>query len=179
MAYSYIKALHVIFIVTWFAGLFYTPRLFVYAVEANEKGEIEKNILLSHLLVWQKRLWFGITTPSAVLTLLLGGSLLRYYYPELPKWLWIKLLFVILLYAYHIATQRILNQQQNRIFKYSSNQMRLWNEVPTLLLFAIVFQVILKDAFTFKGLVSVLAGLIFLIYAGFSIYRHFRTKSSE
>ncbi|MEY4933805.1 MAG: hypothetical protein RIS64_164 [Bacteroidota bacterium] len=176
MAYSYIKALHVIFVITWFAGLFYTPRLFVYAVEANEKDEIEKNILLSHLLVWQKRLWFGITTPSAVLTFLLGGSLLSYYYPELPKWLWIKLLFVVLLYTYHIVTQRILNQQQKHIFKYSSNQMRLWNEVPTLLLFAIVFQVILKDAFTFKGLISVLAGLIFLIYAGFSIYRHFRTN---
>jgi putative membrane protein len=179
MWYLYIKALHIIFVVTWFAGLFYTPRLFVYAAEANEKSEIEKNILLSHLLVWQKRLWFGITTPSAVLTFLLGGSLLSAYYPNLPEWLWIKLLFVIFLYMYHIATQRILNQQQNRIFKYSSNQLRLWNEVPTLLLFAIVFQVILRDAFTFKGLISVLAGLIFLIYSGFSIYRHFRMINDE
>jgi protoporphyrinogen IX oxidase len=178
MEYSYIKALHIIFVVTWFAGLFYTPRLFVYAVEANEKGEIEKNILLSHLLSWQKRLWYGITTPSALLTLLLGGRLFSFHYPEIPKWLWIKLLFVIILYLYHLATQHILKQQQNRIFKYSSNQMRLWNEIPTLLLFAIVFQVILKEAFTFTGLISVLAGLIFLIYAGFSIYRHFRTKPS-
>ena len=178
MAYSYIKALHIIFVVTWFAGLFYTPRLFVYAVEANEKEDImERNILLKHLLVSQKRLWYGITNPSAILTLILGGSLFSFHYPDVPHWLWVKVGFVLILYVYHIATHVIFKQQQNGIFKYSSDKMRLWNELPTLLLFTIVFQVILKDDFTIKGLIIVLLSLISTIYIGFAAYRFFRKKT--
>jgi protoporphyrinogen IX oxidase len=178
MWYTYIKALHIIFVVTWFAGLFYMPRLMVYAAEAAQQDEIEKNILLKYLLLWQKRLWYGITTPSAMLTLLFGGSLLSYYIQAVPTWLWVKLGFLVGLYTYHYATHLIFNQQQNRIFNYTSNQLRLWNEIPTLFLFAIIFQVTLKEQFSYSGLLLTLAILIGLIYTGFAIYKRFRKKQT-
>jgi protoporphyrinogen IX oxidase len=88
MTHFYLKAFHIVFIVTWFAGLFYTPRLMVYAVEAaTNKDEMEGKILLKHLLKWQKRLWLGITMPSAVITLFLGSSLFYNFYPDIPHWL--------------------------------------------------------------------------------------------
>ncbi len=69
--YAYLKALHIIFVVTWFAGLFYMPRLFIYATEAGEKPEEVRNALRAQFIVMMKRLWYGITWPSAVLTLAL------------------------------------------------------------------------------------------------------------
>ena len=76
MAYQYLKALHIIFVVTWFAGMFYMPRLFIYNTEANQKEEGIKNALHEQFAVMMKRLWFGITWPSAVLTLIFGLSVL-------------------------------------------------------------------------------------------------------
>mgnify|MGYP003414275209 FL=1 len=74
--YPYLKSLHIIFVVTWFAGMFYMPRLFIYNTEAEAKNEIEKNILHTQFRVMMKRLWYGITWPSAIITLALGLSLL-------------------------------------------------------------------------------------------------------
>ena len=70
--YPYLKALHIIFVVTWFAGLFYMPRLFIYATEAGDRPEAEKNILRKQFAIMMKRLWYGITWPSAVITMVLG-----------------------------------------------------------------------------------------------------------
>ena len=103
MLYFYIKALHIIFVVTWFAGMFYMPRLFVYNTEAGDKTEIERNILRAQFKVMMKRLWFGITWPSAILTLILGSLVVHLgkwylvlFQPE-GRWLLIKLIFVIFL----------------------------------------------------------------------------------
>ena len=90
MNFLYIKALHIIFIVTWFAGLFYIVRLFIYFAETSNKPEPEKTILQKQYSIMQKRLWYGITYPSAIITLIFGLSLLTFYV-EIPKWLWIKL----------------------------------------------------------------------------------------
>ncbi|MDR0792368.1 MAG: CopD family protein, partial [Chitinophagaceae bacterium] len=70
--FLYIKALHIIFVVTWFAALFYMPRLFIYNTEAQEKTGEAKDALTQQFAKMMKRLWFGIATPSAVLTLILG-----------------------------------------------------------------------------------------------------------
>ena len=70
--YIYLKALHIIFIVTWFAGMFYIVRLFIYNTEAAGKAEPERGILQGQFSVMIRRLWFGITWPSAILTLILG-----------------------------------------------------------------------------------------------------------
>ena len=70
--FKYVLSLHIIFIVTWFAGLFYIVRLFIYHTEAEAKPEPEKSILQNQYKIMEKRLWYGITWPSLVLTLIFG-----------------------------------------------------------------------------------------------------------
>src|SRR5215467_13070915 len=111
--YFYLKAIHIIFIVTWFAGLFYIVRLFIYNTEANEKPEPEKSILNNQLGLMSRRLWFGITWPSAILTLILGPATMFYegwntsLFQPAGQWLLIKLIFVLGLYAYHFSLHSI------------------------------------------------------------------------
>ena len=170
MLFGSIKALHIIFVVTWFAGLFYIVRLFIYNAEAETKDPSERQILQNQYKIMQRRLWFGITWPSAVITLVLGLWLLSYYSP-IPGWLWLKLSFLLPLYLYHLSCHLIYNQQKLDNFKYTPFQLRIWNEVATLFLFAIVFTVSLKNFISWYvvliGLI-LLAGLLFLsikIYA--------------
>src|SRR5450432_2130765 len=100
--YLYIKALHIIFIVTWFSGLFYIVRLFIYNTEANAKPEPEKTILRQQFSIMIRRLWMAITMPSAIITLILGPWVL-FLYGSIETWMWIKLCFVALLYLYHLS----------------------------------------------------------------------------
>jgi len=94
MNYLIFKSLHIISVVTWFAGLFYMPRLFVYFAEAENKSEIEKTILQNQFKIMQRRLWYGITIPSSVAVLIFGGSLLQNFMPITNHpWLMLKLLF--------------------------------------------------------------------------------------
>ena len=74
--YPYLKSLHLIFVITWFAGLFYIPRLFIYQIEASEKPEPERGIVTAQLQLMARRLWYIITWPSAILALIFGISLL-------------------------------------------------------------------------------------------------------
>jgi len=175
MEFQYIKAIHIIFVVTWFAGLFYLPRLMVYAAEANElQDEKAKKILLDQYQIMKKRLLFGITWPSAVITFLLGARLLMIF--PISNWLWIKLIFVFLLYLYFLSLQKIYNQQAAGIFRYSGQQLRGWNEVPTVILFAIVFLVVLKNTVSFLwGLLGLLV-LMVLLMAAIRIYKKMRRK---
>lgn len=174
--YNYIKALHIVFIVTWFAGLFYIVRLFVYNTEAGEKDEVEKNILRKNFQVWIKRLWFGITWPSAVLTLIFGPTVMLLNWIPVPDWLWIKLCFVIGLYAYHFSLHAIYKQQMKGIFKYTSQQLRIWNEVATIFLIAIVMLAVVKQGLSVVwGLVGLFLFVIILMSA-IKIYKNLRTK---
>ncbi|HUB60184.1 MAG TPA: CopD family protein, partial [Puia sp.] len=117
--YNYIKALHIIFIVTWFSGMFYMVRLFIYNTEAGGRPEPERTILRGQFSLMIRRLWFGITWPSAVLTLIFGPWML-YLMGSVPAWLWIKMGFVLGLYFYHFSLQVIYRQQKKGIFRYSS-----------------------------------------------------------
>jgi putative membrane protein len=178
--YNYIKALHIIFIVTWFSGLFYIVRLFIYNTEANDKPEQEKSILHAHFSVMIKRLWLGITFPSAVLTLIFGLSVL-YYGGWLEsfaqqKWLHWKLLFVVGLYAYHFSLHAIYKQQMKGVFKYTSNQLRVWNEVATLFLVAIVFLVVVKDTLSFAWGLLGLFVLMIVMMTAIRVYKKIREK---
>lgn len=157
--YLYLKTLHIIFIVTWFAGMFYMPRLFIYNTEANEKSATEKEVLQKQFSIMMRRLWYGITWPSAVLTLIFG-SMVWYQIGTLPDWLMVKLCFVIGLYIYHFTLHVIFKQQINGVFTYSSQQLRMWNEVATIFLVAIVALAVMKDATSFLWL---LVGLILFI----------------
>ena len=145
--YNYIKSLHLIFVITWFAGLFYIPRLFIYHIEADAKPSPEKEILTKQLKLMTKRLWYIISWPSAVLCIFFALWLL-YLQPTLVQfpWMQVKLGFVVLLIAYHFKCHQIFKQLQRDEVKYTSNFMRIWNEGATLILFAVVFLVILKSA---------------------------------
>jgi putative membrane protein len=147
MAYLYVQAVHIIFVVSWMAGLFYSVRLFIYHTEANDKPEQERLILQQEYQKIEHKLWHIITTPAMVLTVLAGITMLVIN-PGLLKmpWMHVKLAFVIGLLAYHFICQRIMNQLKNGVFKLSSFKLRLWNEVATIFLVAIVFTVVLKSA---------------------------------
>jgi putative membrane protein len=173
--YFYVKALHIIFIVTWFAGLFYTPRLFIYNTEIQEKAEPAKSILQKQFTLMMTRLWYGITWPSAVLTLIFGPWMF-YLYGSLPQWLSIKLVFVFFLYLYHFSVHRIFKQQVKGVFRYTSQQLRIWNEVATIFLIAIVMLATVKQGLSVVwGLVG-LALFIVLLMSAIKIYKHLRQR---
>lgn len=177
--YRHFLAVHIIFVVSWMAGLFYGVRLFIYHTEANDRPEIEKNILQREFEKIEGRLWNIITIPAMVLTVLAGSLMLytRPYYLELD-WMQVKLGFVGLLLIYHFICQRIMKQLKRGIFKFSSNQLRLWNEVATILLVAIVFTVILKSAVDWVyGLVGLIAFSI-IIMTAVKIYKRYREKKA-
>jgi putative membrane protein len=178
----YLKALHIIFIVTWFAGMFYMPRLFIYNTEAETRSEVERKILHQQFIIMMKRLWYGITIPSAILTLIFGPLLLfgegwnKILFEEPARWLLIKLIFVFFLYLYFISLHIIFKQQLKGIFTYSSRQLRLWNEVATIFLVAIVMLAVVKQS---MSLIWGLAGLILLSVAlvcAVRIYKLLRSK---
>ncbi len=174
----YLKALHIIFVVTWFSGMFYIVRLFIYNTEAGEKDEVEKNILRNQFTIMIKRLWLGITWPSAILTLIFGVWVMisfGYMY-AVPGWLWIKLCFVALLYAYHFTLHAIYQQQLNGIFKYSGQQLRIWNEVATIFLVAIVMLVVVKQNLSWIWGLAGLFLFVVLLMSAIRIYKMLRSK---
>ena len=171
--YFYIKALHIIFIITWFSGMFYIVRLFIYNTEAQEKEEVENRILTAQFTIMIKRLWIGITWPSAILTIIFG-TWMGFLYGSIPQWLWIKLGFVAALYAYQFTLQRIYSDQMKGIFSFTSQQLRLWNEVATIFLIAIVMLVSVKQAMSLVwGLVGLIA-FILLLMSAIRIYKILR-----
>lgn len=180
MYYNYIKAVHLIFVITWFAGLFYIPRLFVYQIEAFYKPSPEKEILGEQLKLMAKRLWYIITWPSGVLATLFAVWLLILR-PNLLQqpWMHVKLLFVLLLFVYHYRTHVYFKQLQNGIFKKTSSFMRLWNEGATFILFAVIFLAILKNSLNWIFGVVGLVVLAVLIMLGYKIYQNIRAKNPK
>lgn len=173
MYYFYLKAFHIVFIVTWFCGMFYLCRLFVYNTEASFKPEPEKTILQNQFFIMIKRLLFGITLPSAILTLLIGLSLLHTF-NQYPSWMITKLILVFLLFLYHISLHIIYNQQKNKVFKYTGSQLRIYNEVPTIFLVSIVLLVMIRQELNMIYLgVSMLAFML-LMMAVVKIYKAHR-----
>ena len=178
MPYLYIQAIHIIFVVSWMAGLFYIVRLFVYHIEANGKSETERIILQRQFVLMEHKLWYYITTPAMVLTVLAGGGML-YINPALlsANWMLVKLSFVVILLAYHFICQRIMGQLKQGIFRWSSTQLRLWNEVATILLVAIVFTVILKSSVDWIYGLSGLIVFAVVIMTAVKIIKRYRLKS--
>ena len=181
MTYQYIKALHIIFVVTWFAGLFYIVRLFIYTVEAHGEGEPARDILLGNLKDWSRRLWFGITWPSAVVTVLFGSYFLHFYAVRggIPSWLWLKLGFVVGLYVYHLLCHMVYRQLQRDEVRYTSQQLRIWNEVATIFLVSIVFIVILRTALSLLWGLAGLVAFTFVLLIAIRIYKKVRTRGTS
>ncbi|WP_298474741.1 CopD family protein [uncultured Maribacter sp.] len=178
--YNYIKSLHLIFVITWFAGLFYIPRLFIYHIEAWQKSSPEKEILTKQLKLMTKRLWYIITWPSAVLSTIFAIWLLILMPAWLQQpWMHVKLTFVLVLFIYHVKNHQIFKQLQRDEVKYSSKFMRIWNEGATLILFAVVFLVILKSTFNWIfGVVGIIV-LGILLMLGIKLYKSIQDKNPE
>jgi protoporphyrinogen IX oxidase len=157
--------------------MFYIVRLFVYNTEAGDKSEPEKSILRSHFTIMIKRLWFGITWPSAIATLILGPWIwLGKFNGASMDWLNIKLLFVVGLYAYHFTLHAIYKQQAKGIFKYSSQKLRIWNEVATIFLVAIVMLAVVKQNMSVVWGLAGLIGFVIVLMSAIKIYKKIREK---
>ena len=175
--YDTIKALHIIFIVTWFAGLFYIVRLFVYQAEVKERSDEERKILEPQYQLMAKRLWYGITWPSFILTIILGPWLL-YLVPGFLKtdFMQIKLGLVGGLIVYFFICHSMFLKLQKGTDTKSGTFYRIWNEVATLFLVAIVFIIVLKNNLNwiYGTLAFVLFGVLLMI--AIKIYKHLREK---
>ena len=178
--YYYIKALHLIFVITWFAGLFYIPRLFVYQIEAFHKPSPDKEILGKQLKLMAKRLWYIITWPSAILATFFAIWLVLLM-PNFLKepWMHVKLGFVVLLIIYHLKTHQYYKQLQRDEVKKSSGFMRIWNEGATFILFAVVFLIVLKSALNWVFGVIGMIVLGILIMLGYKVYKNIRKKNPD
>ena len=176
--YLYIKALHLIFVITYFAGLFYMPRLMVYMVEAAERPQPETDIIIPQLQLMMRRLWQIITVPSAILGLIFGFWML-WINPFLlgKSWMLVKLVFVGLLILYHIQTHRFYKAFLQRNCQRSASFFRIWNEGATLILFAVIFLAILKDSIHWIFGLLGLFGLTFLLMLGIRVYKRYRNKN--
>ncbi|MFT4642273.1 MAG: putative membrane protein [Candidatus Azotimanducaceae bacterium] len=179
MDFLYIKALHIIFVITWFSGLFYIVRLFIYHAEAENKTSPEKEILQKQYKLMSKRLWYIITWPSAILASVFAFWLL-YENPAYLKmpWMHVKLTFVLALYIYQGICHKIFIQLQNDIVKYSSFKLRIWNEVATIILFSIVFLVVLKSAINWIWGVVGIVLFSFILMFGIRLYKRIRNKNN-
>lgn len=147
MSYLWFKSFHIIGVVVWFAGLFYLVRLFVYHVEANEQPEPARTILQQQYQLMEKRLYNLITTPGMVLTVLMAIALLITS-PDLLKqpWVHVKLAFVGANVVYHFYCGRVMKQLAEGTCRWSSQQLRGLNEVPTVFLVIIVLLAVFKNS---------------------------------
>jgi putative membrane protein len=176
--YNYVKSLHIIFIVTWFSGLFYIVRLFIYNAEAEQKTGLEKSLLQQQFRVMIRRLWLGITWPSAILTLIFGPWMM-YLMGSAPGWLRVKIGFVVLLYGYHFSLHYIYRQQMKGVFRYSSQQLRIWNEVATIFLVSIVMLATVKDSMSWAWGLTGLVLFVIILMSAIRIYKILRKKNDR
>ena len=139
----WLKAFHIIFVVTWFAGLFYLPRLFIYHTEASDETS------LARFKIMERRLLM-ITHIGALLAVIFGMVLLGWWTSHVPgylphnHWMHVKLLLVAVLIGYHLMLMRMTAQFRDGTAHYSSRWLRIFNEIPSFLLIAIVILVVVK-----------------------------------
>jgi putative membrane protein len=176
-SYNIIKSLHIIFMVSWFAGLFYIVRLFIYYVEADKKESEEKKILQNQYKIMQKRLWYIIAWPAMVLTAIFGIWMLILK-PELLDFVYmhIKLSFAGLLLIYHFICHKVFSNLQKGMGSYTSGKLRIWNEVATLFLVAIVFIIELKDSINWIYGVVGFFSVAILLMLGIKLYKKYLSK---
>ncbi|MCD6040331.1 MAG: hypothetical protein K0S27_1731 [Gammaproteobacteria bacterium] len=136
----WVKAFHLIFMVTWFSGLFYLPRLYVYHAQATDE------ISDTRFKVMEKKLFYGITTPGGILTLVFGLWLLSFNWSTYlqMRWLQIKLGLIFLLIIYHIYLGKLLYDFKQDRNKYGATFYRWLNEVPVLFLIGIILLAIIR-----------------------------------
>ena len=174
------KALHIIFMVSWFAGLFYMVRLFIYHVEALDKPEPDKRILTEQFRIMERRLWWIISTPAMLMTVS-TGIIMLIVKPELLAnyYILIKLGFVGLLIVYHFLSQKIYFDLKYNRFFWGSGALRVWNEVATLLLIIIVFIIVLRDSLNWIYASLGFFAVALLLMLAIKMYNAVRKKDAQ
>lgn len=175
----YIKALHIIFVTTWFAGLFYIVRLFIYHAEARGMEDPARSILQKQYKLMEWRLWYIITWPSAIITFVLGFWLVYEFNYWLQPWMHVKFTMVGGLFLYQLYCHKIFRKFQNDEETWGSIKLRIWNEVATLFLFAIVFVVILKNSVSWIFGIGSLIMLSVVMMLAIKLYGKARGKKEE
>jgi len=185
MQYDHLKALHIIFVTSWFAGLFYLPRLFVYHTEANQRSDAERHVIQEQFQKMERILFNAIMVPAMWITLASGIGLVAWAWWDsfaAHGWLHLKLAFVAGLVVYHLFCRKLISELRAGYFRFSSFQLRLYNEIATIFLFAIVFLVVLKNTLDWiwglVGLVVFAAILMSAVRIVKSIREKKRTVSS-
>lgn len=182
MVFSILKTLHIVGFVSWFAGLFYLGRMFVYYREAQDKQEPEKKILSDQLQIMQNRVYKIICNPAMIVTWLCGLGMLHIYGTEwllASGWMHIKLLLLILLSGFTGYCGKMVKNNAKGNTQYSSFQYRLMNEVPTLFLLTIVLLAVFKNsanAFYVFGAVLLLG---FFLFLGTKLYKNSRESKGD
>lgn len=176
MDYTTLKALHLIFMVTWFAGLFYIVRLFIYHREAIDKPEVDRRVLTAQFKIMERRLWYAIAWPSAVLCTAFGVTMLIKE-PVLLKlgFMHLKLGFVVLLLIYQFATHRIFQKfQSEKGGLMSSMKLRFYNEFPTVILISVIFIIVKRDSLSWLGGLAGILGVAILLTLAIKWYQRLR-----
>ncbi len=179
-AYLWFKSLHIIGVVVWFAGLFYLVRLFIYHVEANEYPPDQREAFFKQYTLMEKRLANIITTPGMILTVSMACGLLIIQPSWLSeKWMQIKLLFVSFLLLYHFYCYRIMSKIQSKDFNWTGRQLRILNELPTLLLVVVVMLVVFKNNFPTNAATWLIVGLVIFMALSIQFYARYRRLKKE
>ncbi len=179
-AYLWFKALHIIGVIVWFSGLFYLVRLFIYHEESRSMEDELKIAFNNQYTLMEKRLANIITTPGMILALSMAICMVIMQPSWLSeKWLQIKISFVLGLVIYHYFCYKIMNSLQNGTSNISAKNLRLLNELPTLLLFIIVLLVIFKNNFPTSIATWSVVGLIIFMLASIQLYAKIRKKNEQ
>jgi putative membrane protein len=176
------KTIHFIGLISWFAGLFYLPRLFIYHVEALEKAESERSIMARQFGLMEKRLYNIIMNPAMILTYVGGFTMIFYYGWDWFTgniWMHWKLGFVFLLTGYHHYSKGIIRKLSAGKIPMSSTKLRYYNEIATVILLAIVLLAVFKSRLDFiYAFVSIII-FMFLLMLGIKAYKNYRKRKNE
>ncbi|MCH2022528.1 MAG: protoporphyrinogen oxidase HemJ [Saprospiraceae bacterium] len=175
----FFKAIHIIGFVCWFAALFYLPRLFIYHREALDMDEPKKSTLVEQFSLMERRLYNIIMTPAMVITLIGGFTMLHLFgwdYWTTRIWLHWKLGFILLLLIYHFYCKNVMISLGSGQKTMTSIQFRIFNEIPTLFLLAIILLAVYKSRLIF---IYTLGGLLIFSLAlgiGIKYYKKIRNN---
>lgn len=180
--FEFFKSLHIIGFVSWFAALFYLPRLFIYHTEAFDRPEAERDLLTRQFALMENRLYSIIMTPAMVLTFIGGLSMLHLRgvtWLQYNPWMHWKLGLITGLVVYHFYSKTIIQRLGKGERVMTSTQFRLYNEVTTLFLVAIVLLAVYKNSLQFVYAFAGLVGLGLLLSLGVRFYKKIRERSDE
>lgn len=179
-SYFWFKALHIVGFTVWMAGLFYLPRLFVYHVEANEQPEPIQAALKAQFALMERRLYTIITTPGMILTIAMAVGILTTE-PEVLQEIWLqaKLVLVGLLVVYHFHCGWIRKQLAAGTFTWTGQQLRVYNEVSTVLFIVIVLLAIFKQQFPTNAATWLVVAMVIMMAAAIQLYARKRRLDKE